>query len=175
MSKRAVVYWIYHATHTDIRTQGYVGFTVQKFNTRMLNHQAYARQGKSYPVSRAIRKYGWGSLKKTVLCVGTPEYCMEIERMLRPSDSIGWNAGVGGGVAFLGRNHTEESKAKMSAAMKGKPKSEEHRRKLSAARAHVVVTDEARANMSAAGKRRVFTEQHKANISRAKKGVCSGA
>ena len=52
------------------------------------------------------------------------------------------------------RKHSEETKAKMSAAKKGVPKSEETKAKMSAANMGKVHSDETKAKMSAAGKER---------------------
>lgn len=175
MSNKAIVYWIHHPEHTDILTQGYVGFTKQSFKIRSHSHKKYARQGKKYPISRAIRKHGWDNLSKSIICIGSPEYCLTIERKLRPLPSIGWNAGTGGGAAFLGKNHTEESRSKMRAAMKGIPKSAEAKINIGLAQLGRIHTDDARRNMSVAGRKRVvdygFTDEHRANISKARKGV----
>ena len=52
------------------------------------------------------------------------------------------------------RKHSEETRAKISAAKKGVPKSEETKAKMSAANMGKVHSDETKAKMSAAGKER---------------------
>ena len=90
------------------------------------------------------------------------------------------------GLAWVGRKHTEETKAKMAAAgrlrrlsdeqkarisavHKGKTLSEETRRKLSEARTGKVPTEETRAKISAALKGRVITPEWRAKLSEAAK------
>ena len=52
------------------------------------------------------------------------------------------------------RKHSEETKAKISAAKMGVPKSDETKAKISAAKMGKVHSDETKAKMSAAGKER---------------------
>jgi group I intron endonuclease len=152
-------------------SEGYIGFTVQPFATRMLAHRNAASQNKPHTICKAIRKYGWDALVKTVLCVGDKDYCLALEKRLRPKEHIGWNIGIGGGAAFIGCKHSPQARQRMSAAMKGKPKSAEARIKVSIAHKGRKHTEQARKNMSRAAKLRGFTEQHKKNISKAKKGI----
>lgn len=95
--------------------------------------------------------------------------------------------------SFLGKRHTEETKAKLSVASKGRVPSEETRAKIGAAHKGKIVTAETRAKlseakkgnkytlgktysyevrarMSAAKKGAVFSEEHKAKLSTAHKG-----
>jgi ribosomal protein L37AE/L43A len=45
----------------------------------------------------AIDKYGWDNLIKSQILIADEEYCLDIERKLRPADGIGWNCVSGGG------------------------------------------------------------------------------
>ena len=47
--------------------------------------------------SNAIAKHGWENLVKEIVVIGSEEYCYEIEKKLRPKESIGWNLAIGGG------------------------------------------------------------------------------
>ena len=173
----ACVYWIHHPSHTDIMTQGYIGFTSQKFSTRKANHKGYAQRGKQFVICRAIRKYGYENLIKKIIVIGTKEYCLDLEKRLRPRENIGWNIGIGGKSPWLGRNHTDAAKRRMSASMKGKKKSPEARINIGLAGKGRVATPKARKNMRLAAKKRVeqwgFSETHRRNISKAKKGICT--
>jgi len=73
---------------------------------------------------------------------------------------------------FTGRQHTKETRQKMSIAklgekhpMYGKTINENTRNALSIANKNKVYTEEYRNNLSLSGKNRVFTETHKENIS----------
>ena len=87
------VYWIRHPDHTDIFSQGYVGVSVD-IEKRFGQH--YKRTQNRH-LKSAIQKYGWDNLVKQQILVADVEYCLDIERKLRPSDDIGWNIVAGGG------------------------------------------------------------------------------
>lgn len=207
------VYWIREKSHTDITSQGYIGVSGQ-VEERFKSHKKMW-SGTNIHLKNAIKKYGWDNLEKEVLLIAKKDYCLEIEKKLRPFDKIGWNLTIGGGyppiisgprpnlcgkrawnkgmvghlkdetiqkmrmarlgkppankglplakerieqlrqinlgntyrrgakmpphiveqnrIQNIGRRHTEETKAKMSAAHMGRPKpprSDEHKRKL---------------------------------------------
>lgn len=88
------VYWVRTNTATDITLEGYVGITVY-FDRRMEQHKKCVSG--SYMLYNAIRKYGWDSLDKSIVAIGSIQYCLDIERKLRPTKRIGWNIAVGGG------------------------------------------------------------------------------
>ncbi len=81
------VYWIRHADHTDLMTQGYIGVT-NNSDRRFAQHSR--SKGNPHFVF-AIKKYGWNNLIKTQILIAEEEYCLEVERKLRPTNSIGWN------------------------------------------------------------------------------------
>jgi len=95
MTEICYVYWIHKKEHTKTDTEGYVGIT-KNLNKRKSEHKRSARKGSTYPVHSAIRKYGWSSLKVTVLFSGTLEECKLEEMKLRPNEQIGWNICAGG-------------------------------------------------------------------------------
>ena len=90
-----VVYWIRKASHTDIMSQGYVGVSgnVQK---RFAAHRNMENGTNAY-LRHAIQKHGWDNMVKSVLLMADKEYCLDIERKLRPADKLGWNLTTGGG------------------------------------------------------------------------------
>lgn len=89
----ASLYWIGHKDHSDVFAQGYVGVS-SRLDRRFWEHQNIT--GNNH-LKNAINKYGWDSLVKKVLIVGNKEYCLDIEKQLRPEDKIGWNIVKGGG------------------------------------------------------------------------------
>jgi hypothetical protein len=78
-------------------------------------------------MKNAIAKYGWANLVKQVVLVASNDYCLDIEKKLRPVDFIGWNQIAGGGMPpkakkgmGKGRKLSQETKDKISKAGKGR-------------------------------------------------------
>lgn len=109
----AEVYWIHLPEHTDVFTQGYVGFTSKTTTERFNEHLKYVsseRQGRNrYHLYNAIRKYGVDQLVVTTLVICEDDYGLELEFKLRPTENIGWNMVVGGKAPMLGREMSKES------------------------------------------------------------------
>lgn len=147
----AFIYWIRHKDHTDIFSEGYVGYTSKTVEQRWKGHQKEVKSSRcpSYPIYNAMKKYGDNIVVDTIL-EGSEDYCAEIEQKLRPSVKIGWNIHVGGNKGFKGDTHSEEARKKISLAGKGREFSEDHRRKISEANKQRVVTDETREKISKA-------------------------
>lgn len=151
-----VVYWIREKSHTDLMTQGYIGVS-GNVEQRFAAHRNM-ENGTNAHLRHAIQKHGWDNMVKSVLLMADKDYCLDIERQLRPSDKIGWNLTVGGGYPPVtsgpqpqrrGRAswnagktgiYSDEALEKMrqkklgvSPTNKGKPLSDETKSKLSAA------------------------------------------
>jgi hypothetical protein len=77
-------------------SQGYIGVS-GNVKERFTSHKNMC-SGTNNHLQNAIKKYGWDSLNKSVLLIAEKDYCLEIERKLRPTDKIGWNLIVGGGM-----------------------------------------------------------------------------
>ena len=128
------LYWIHHKAHSDIFSQGYVG--VSK-NAELRFNQHYKRTQNKH-LGYAIKKYGWDNLIKKIVLIGDDSYCLNIESKLRPTDNIGWNIVLGGGLPpntkgkKLG-SPSDEARMKMSLSQRGKKQSEESKRKKSIA------------------------------------------
>ena len=90
---RNSIYWIHHPDHTDMFTQGYIGVSVDP--NRRLHEHRYKSQNTH--LKYAINKYGWNTLIKKTVLIGSKDYCLNIEKKLRPIDDIGWNIVAGGG------------------------------------------------------------------------------
>lgn len=90
------VYWIHLPEHTDVALQGYVGIA-KDFKQRMFAHKSCAKTGKEQSLYKAIRKYGWDNLIKEIIVISNDDYCLELEKKLRPKERIGWNIACGGG------------------------------------------------------------------------------
>jgi ribosomal protein L37AE/L43A/predicted GIY-YIG superfamily endonuclease len=123
------VYWICHPDHTDMMSQGYVGIS-HRVHRRMIEHKS-SKQNRH--LRFAIDKYGWDNLVKKVVLVASKDYCVDVEKKLRPNDGIGWNLVSGGGLPPVlygnksrvgkpgwakGKHLPEETKKKISEAIK---------------------------------------------------------
>lgn len=93
------VYWIRAPHHSDVMSEGYVGVSKNVQKRWLYGHKWAHRKGRhENPLfANAISKYGWDNLVKTILVIAEEKYCYDLERKLRPADSIGWNLTVGGG------------------------------------------------------------------------------
>ena len=127
----ACVYWIHRPDHTDMFTEGYIGFTSLSPQVRFCAHKRVARYGqrKNSPVYNAIRKHGEKLIYK-VLVIGEKEYCLDLERKLRPKNFIGWNMGIGGDAPAFGVKPSDENREKMRQRMTGKKLSQESIEKI---------------------------------------------
>jgi hypothetical protein len=104
-------------------SQGYVGIS-NNFEVRLRNHKS---KPTNTHMRNAINKYGWDNLIKEKILIASQEYCITIEKQLRPEDFIGWNQTAGGGVPpkakkgmGKGRKLSQETKDKLSKAGKGR-------------------------------------------------------
>jgi len=88
------VYWIHTPEHTNIFEQGYVGVT-GRFERRIWEH---SKLNTNPHLGYAIQKHGWDNLIKEQVIIADEEYCLEMEAKLRPTESIGWNIVIGGGM-----------------------------------------------------------------------------
>jgi hypothetical protein len=110
-------------------TQGYIGVTKYgRQDRRYWEHQTVS--GNAH-LRNAIKKY---KTKMSILLVSNQDYCVDIEKKLRPKPNIGWNIVAGGGLPpnFAGKKRSPEfverlkrqaqsdqTKAKRSASMMG--------------------------------------------------------
>jgi|APGre2960657404_1045060.scaffolds.fasta_scaffold26754_4 hypothetical protein len=116
----SAVYWIAHKDHTDMFSQGYIGVS-NNHKKRWYSHSWKAENPHFF---NAIKKYGWENLEKKVVLIAEDDYCLDIEKKIRPKNNIGWNIAIGGGKppSALGKKFgpmSEATKAKVSASKKG--------------------------------------------------------
>ena len=144
--------------HTNkINNKKYIGITCQEPEQRF-------RHGKGYKASphfyHAIEKYGWDQFEHETLYSGlTIDEAKEkeielIKKYNTRDENFGYNITPGGegycgeDSPWFGRHHTEEAKAKMSAARKGVPKPESMKKKLSERLKSRTFSEETRRKMS---------------------------
>jgi predicted GIY-YIG superfamily endonuclease len=106
------VYWIREQSHTDLMTQGYIGVS-GNVEQRFASHKGMWSGTNNY-LRNAIKKNGWDNLVKSVLLIAEKDYCLDIERKLRPADKIGWNLTIGGGYPPVIRGERPELKGRAS-------------------------------------------------------------
>lgn len=142
---------------------------------------------------RAIRKYGWDNFTHNILASHISKEEAEqmevrlIEKYQSDQYERGYNIESGGNsqhsvseetrkkislahMGLKGQIRSEETRAKMSAALKGRGPSPETAAKISAANKGKHPTDEARLRMSEAGKQRTYTDERNQKVSAALTG-----
>ena len=149
----------YVYVHTCPNGKRYVGCT-----TQTKPEYRWGRNGEGYRYNKhfysAILKHGWDNFEHEVFEVESEEemYRKEVELIsfYHSNDpKYGYNNSVGGEKSALGYKHSEESRKKMSEALKGKPKPH---------------SEEARKHMSEAAKKRCSDPEHRRKMSEVRKG-----
>lgn len=161
--KACSVYWLRLPEHTDMFSQGYVGIS----NNTGKRFSAHKNSKQNPRLFRAIKKYGFDHIVKQIVLISDKDYCIDIEKKLRPEKMIGWNLEAGGGNPPALKNKTSFTIG-LTPWNKGVPMSDETKAKLSAAKKGIKFSDETRAKMSASriGKTPYkMTEEVKAKIS----------
>lgn len=123
----AEVYWIRLKSHTDMFTQGYIGYTKRNTAERFKEH-CFPSSARETLLYRNLKKHK-EDIVVSAICVSTNEYCLDLERKLRPVKNIGWNSAVGGGLPpdSRGSVRSEEAKEATAAKHRGMKRSEETR------------------------------------------------
>lgn len=178
MAKSYTVY-----KHTNPNGKVYIGITCQKPNERWKNGKGYKTQSLFY---RSIKKYGWDNFKHEILFADlTKEEAeqKEIELIAHyksNQNKYGYNIENGGNCSIVG----EETKKKISKALKGKPsklngrkRDVETKNKISATKKGHVVTEETKQKISSSQKGKpshlkgkTLSDEHKKKISEYRKG-----
>ena len=85
------VYWIRLSTHTDVYSEGYVGFSQDEKRRFEEHHRSF------YTVGKQIRENQEEIVFETLKEVNSLEEAKELEKHYRPQELIGWNIAPGGG------------------------------------------------------------------------------
>lgn len=91
-----VVYWVRLQSHTDIKSQGYVGVS-KNYVVRLQKHWFDSNCSKLH-VHKAMKKYK-EQVVSSIISQGDIEYCYALENLLRPEANIAWNSAAGGELA----------------------------------------------------------------------------
>lgn len=114
----------------------YIGSSATDITRRWSFHVRFLNKGThhNYRLQADWRLYGAPIFNFSVLEECPSNKCIELEQWFIDIFDPTYNVARIAGAPFLGRHHTPEELAKMSAAMKGRKFSPEHRAKISAAK-----------------------------------------
>lgn len=162
-----------YAITNNVNGKRYVGSTAVSFTKRWRDHRRDLSRGThdNSRLQRAWDKYGASAFEFIVLCVCEPNECINNEQIwIDKCDSAnrtsGYNLAPIAG-SSLGRKHTEQGRAKISAAKKGFQLSAEHKAKLLAANLGRVKTPQEIAKQASAVRGRKFSDLHRKHLSQA--------
>lgn len=185
----AFVYWIHLPEHTDMFSEGYIGFTSKEVSVRYKEHLKHSKRkvGKNI-VHKAISKYE-SSIVVDTLVEGSDEYCLYLEEKFRPTEFVGWNMAVGGAAPMLGRKrtqesknnqsksqlaanfkHTEETKLLIGKSKIGKPRSQDLKDKVSLANKGRKLSSAHKEAISSFNKGKIVSDETRAKLSSLFKG-----
>lgn len=134
--------------------KSYIGITTESLSRRVQRHVNYARAGKSYALSAAIRKYGEDSFSSEVIgnADNREDLCMmemlaiEAHRTMCPH---GYNM-TGGGDGSRGVSPATNTRRKISQSLAGRKLSASHREAVGRAQRGKTIPQATREKMSKA-------------------------
>lgn len=154
----------------------YIGITRETLAQRVRRHVAYARAGRQYALSAAIRKYGEDSFSSEIVASGSWEELKRIEvQLIAKYDSLrhgGYNM-TGGGEGSLGVSVSESTKQKISKTLAGRQLSDVHRKRVGDAQRGKRISEQTKQKMREAAAKRCSTpmsDEQKEKISAALRG-----
>lgn len=165
---------IYAITHVASGRQ-YIG-SAKDFGARWAVHRCRLNKGEHHcpPLQSAWRKYGAEAFEFAVLVLAPADALIEAEQRWLDARQPYYNCvRIAAAPPMLGRNHSPETRAKISALQRGQkrgPLPQETREKISRAHRGRPLSAEHRRKLAAAklGKKRgAYSAQHRANIAAA--------
>jgi len=146
----------------------YIGITRQTLEQRVRRHVAYARQGRHFAISCAIRKHGEDSFRSEVMAFGSwsemlnAEIDAIAEHRLR---GISCYNMTDGGEGSLGVVPSAEKRQRISASLSGRSLSAEHRQRVGESQRGKTIPEHVKDKMSAAAKGRVISVEQRQAVS----------
>jgi len=165
----------YLITNT-VNGKKYVGVTKRPPNKRWQAHRRAIAVDATRPLYRAMHKHGIASFAFEVIASAlTPSSLCELERILVAQHGSFWQLGRGynltlGGDGQLGREHTAQTRAKMSATRTGKAFSQAHRAAMAAGKIGKKSSAQTRARISEAKAGRPMSPNTRAALAQANTG-----
>ena len=133
--------------------KAYIGITLETLAQRVRRHISYARAGRMFALSCAIRKYGEDAFMAEVLRTAESSDLnrIEIETIseYRSRGIILYNM-TDGGDGSLGVTPSQKTKDKISASLRGRKCSDQHRLRVSEAQKFKTIPAEVREKMRSA-------------------------
>ena len=164
-------FWLY--LHTCPNGKRYVGITTYpKPEYRWQEGRGYYQNKHFY---KAIRKYGWNNIKHEAWELTCESEMYYAEKYLiayyhTTESKFGYNNSEGGECGFLGCNHSEKTRKKMSESHKKTWSDPEFRKKQSKARKGQIRSEEARKHLAEAAKKRWSDPEYRKKVLEANKG-----
>ena len=165
-------YWVY--IHTCPNGKRYVGITTYpKPEYRWQEGRGYCR---NKHFSRAIRKYGWNSIKHEAWELTCESEMYYAEKYLiayynTTDNKFGYNHSTGGEKSSLGCKCSEETRRKISKANRKRWSDPEYREKmLEVRKGRRALSEEARRHLAEANKKKWSDPEYKKRVSEAMKG-----
>lgn len=105
------LYWIRSPCHSDIFKEGYIGISYDP-SYRLKQHIRNTKANHHRQNSEFKNSLTSGNFVQEILLKSTVEYCLEIERKLRPMMNTGWNLAIGGDGGSVYKHGLTSSKVK---------------------------------------------------------------
>lgn len=114
--------------------KSYIGITSKTVEARWKAHNMRVQEGRDQALQKAIRKYGAESFKVQTLVIADKwDYLCDLERKAIAAFNTkapnGYNL-TDGGEGIVGRVHTEQASANMSAGQKRRARTDEEKKRL---------------------------------------------
>lgn len=136
----------------------YIGLTLESLERRVQRHISYARAGRQFALSCAIRRHGEDSFKAEVIGRGTRDELMRMEiDAIREHNALGcggYNM-TGGGDGSLGVSLDDVVKSRIATSLTGRKLSDAHRKRVSEVQKGKKISEETKERMRAAALKRV--------------------
>lgn len=151
--------------------KSYIGITRETLKRRLDRHITYARNGKKFLISKAIRKYGELGFASKILAIGEFDYIKDLEikaiSVYETFGGKGYNM-TNGGEGMLGVTPSKDTRNKISMSLLGRELTAEHKANISKSQniggVKKSIPEETRLKMSLAKKGKSHSAETKKKI-----------